>query len=364
MEISNKQVVFLRAGFLGDLLVSLPFIFYVINKNNLSFKNVFFISFQRTNINQELINKKVINFVSLIFGKSFDNSYVVTNYSVKDLQNCVKEIRKRAHKPEIAFVYLPFGKEKKIDSIKKWLYFLKSGIRLNELFFAERNHKTNSEYLKFFKNVENINFGIDSLRMFLNENNSYSENSKIIFNNSILVYPNSQLKIKIWPLNSFINLIHEILSKYDYNILLIGSQDDFEYNEIIVKQLNNNRVFNVAGKFSVEESLVYYKSAKMFIGNDGGPMHMAAIANIPVIGLFSFKEELGIWDPTVSKSYVTFRTNVGCKVCNKLACNSNICMQLIEISDILIFVESILKGDQHQKIIVNSSYISQYSISS
>ena len=157
------------------------------------------------------------------------------------------------------------------------------------------------------------------------------------------------------------NLIQEIVSKYDYNILLIGSQDDFGYNEKIIMQLNNKRIFNIAGKFSIEESKVYYKSAKMFIGNDGGPMHTAAIANIPIIGLFSFKDELGIWDPIVSKVYVTFRTNVGCKVCNKLACNSNICMQLIEVSDVLIYVESILKGDVHQKIIVNSSYISQFS---
>jgi hypothetical protein len=361
MKKPNKSLVFLRAGFIGDILTCLPYVFYEINKHQLSFVDVYFVQFQKSNINEELKNKKTINTIKLIFGKDFNNSYMVEDYSIKTLSGVVNEIYKKNNKKQILFKYLPFTLEPKTSLIKKYIYFIFAGIKLSDLQFMTLNKNSRSEYLSLFKNPIDFEIGTVKLREFISLNNKHNVLKLNIFENAILIFPNSQLKIKLWPKASYIKLIKSILKKHTNKILLIGGSDDFSYNQNIIEEVNSAKVLNIAGNYSISDSIVYFRHAKLYIGNDGGPMHISALSNIPIIGLFSFKDEAGIWDPIISDNYVSIRTDVSCKVCKQFTCDNNICLKYISVENVLNFVDSFLRAENHKIQIINSSASSIFS---
>ena len=332
---NNLNRVYIRSGFLGDILVCLPYIIYDITINNIPLSNVCFLIIQKTNNIDELKNKKLFNPIEAIFGINHiftKNSIVVSNYSLAQLYNAGQVFKRKFN--EANFYYLPFRKENNIHKIKKALFFFLVFIRIkNTNFLFSRKKRIFNEYAHFFDDVISFKEAIQLLKksadffheVFLDQFNS-------INSPYVLVYPNSQLNIKKWPIESFSNIVQDIFNKTNYQILLVGAKGDFDYNEDLKEQLPNyysSRVINIAGKFAVDQFIELSKKAVFFIGNDGGPMHMAALGGTPVLALFSYKEEDGLWDPLIAQQYVTFHADVACKVCNKLICQNNLCLKNI-----------------------------------
>jgi len=94
-------------------------------------------------------------------------------------------------------------------------------------------------------------------------------------------------KSRIWPLDKYIELCNNILINKKNKVVFIGSKDE---NEIINKIQNgikeNNKTLNTAGLFNLNELFCLIESCSLFIGNDAGPMHIAAAQGIKTIGLF------------------------------------------------------------------------------
>src|SRR5206468_4311936 len=59
------------------------------------------------------------------------------------------------------------------------------------------------------------------------------------------------------------------------------------------------RGYAVAATFSISELMAIMQRARLFIGGDTGPMHMAALFNVPVVAIF------GPTDPARSGPYAT-----------------------------------------------------------
>ena len=92
---------------------------------------------------------------------------------------------------------------------------------------------------------------------------------------------------KTWPIDRFVTLIkklreNKIFSKSKF--IIIGAAD--EKNE---KKLLNNKNINLldlVGKIDLIEMYNLMQKSNLFIGNDSGLMHLAALAKVPTIGLF------------------------------------------------------------------------------
>jgi heptosyltransferase II len=103
--------------------------------------------------------------------------------------------------------------------------------------------------------------------------------------NIICLSPGSSISAqgRRWPLHRFIELSKR-LSDAGYLILLIGDEKD---NIIINKtDLSGIHTLNLAGKVSLKELFFLIRKCTLFIGNDSGPMHIAAAQGIKTIGLF------------------------------------------------------------------------------
>ena len=354
----ESKITFVRGAFLGDFLVCLPFIYKIISDYQINYKNISFLIFNNSGINP----------IKIIFGEDHQfskNTTIVNTQNIFSLTNKSKinEINKNSE-----IIYLPMWGDSFKGQILKFL-FLKYNYGITKkiygiLKFDKKNNSTNSQYLIPFDllGVQYDNT-LSTINIFdLEENNDEKDGSL-----KISVYPNSKLKMKIWGKENYIVLLNKIIDIHNPTIYFIGGSEDKAYNDSIIIQLENSyKVINLAGKSSVADTLGCLRRTDLFIGNDGFPMHLAAIANIPIVAIFSYKNPLGCWDPIISDRIITIRTDVSCKLCYLSECENPVCVTQTKVKDVFDSVETILstKNNIHEiKVIFPNKILNKDTIS-
>jgi len=142
----------------------------------------------------------------------------------------------------------------------------------------------------------------------------------------------------------FFEVINNLVIKYDFNIFLLGSSEDFTYNENLKKNVSREeKIYNLSGLMSIQQLSVLIDKAKLFIGNDSSLAHIAATTSTKVIVLFSFTDYIG-YKPFSKNTYI-IRNNLPCSPCiyNRrfLKCTNKKCLN-ISSNEILNIVEMML----------------------
>jgi heptosyltransferase-3 len=91
-----------------------------------------------------------------------------------------------------------------------------------------------------------------------------------------------------------------INSEYGLPCILIGSKEDIEMNKACLDLVKSKSNFSVAGDFNLLEFVALCTKAKLYIGNDSGPLHLAASTGVPLIALFSNAVKI-VWYPKVKQ---------------------------------------------------------------
>lgn len=116
--------------------------------------------------------------------------------------------------------------------------------------------------------------------------------------NVIVVAPGTKHKNKEWPLENFTRLVHELLNLYpSFHFELIGGTAESELGVRIAKALDSPRVENLIGRLSLAESTARISSARLFVGADSGPMHIASLYDVPTVAIFASVVPLQFWRP-------------------------------------------------------------------
>ena len=91
-------------------------------------------------------------------------------------------------------------------------------------------------------------------------------------------------QIRRWPNASYVNLIEHFAGAGTW--FALGGLDEIEMVEReLVARATNTNVVNVS-RLLIEEAAALTSCCDLFIGNDSGPMNIAAALRVPTIGLF------------------------------------------------------------------------------
>lgn len=93
-------------------------------------------------------------------------------------------------------------------------------------------------------------------------------------------------KSRMWPLENYIQLIDGLTGNHNARIVLIGSENETELSGKIMGKSKNKNVIDSMGKLNLRQLFCLMEKLKLFIGNDSGPMHIAAAQGVRTIGLF------------------------------------------------------------------------------
>jgi ADP-heptose:LPS heptosyltransferase len=98
----------------------------------------------------------------------------------------------------------------------------------------------------------------------------------------------ASMERKIWPAEEWINFLTP-LAKQGWGIVLNG-HGPVEQNigDAIERAVVSPNVLNLVGALNYKKMAGVVSQCSMAIGNDTGPLHLAALAGVPTLGLFNF----------------------------------------------------------------------------
>lgn len=103
----------------------------------------------------------------------------------------------------------------------------------------------------------------------------------------ITISPGSVWFTKTFPAYKWIELIQKYnKDASEIKIYLLGSKNEFDLGESIIKKSGHPSVINLAGELSFLESTALMQKSEMNYVNDSAPLHMASAINAPVTAVY------------------------------------------------------------------------------
>jgi ADP-heptose:LPS heptosyltransferase len=130
----------------------------------------------------------------------------------------------------------------------------------------------------------------------------------------IAVAPGSRTLAKRWPEESFERVGAALLARFEgLSLVTIGGEEDRALCQRLCAAWGV-RARNVAGMLSIYGSAAVLERSLLYVGNDSGPMHLAASVGTPCVAIFSAREAVGRWRPA-GEGHTVLRTNPPCAGC-------------------------------------------------
>lgn len=147
-----------------------------------------------------------------------------------------------------------------------------------------------------------------------------------------------------WQPERFAAAIDRISTETGLDVVLVGGPEDNEATDRIVAAAKTTAV-NLVGALSLETLLALLKEARLFLGNESGPMHMAAAAGTPVVGLFGLTSPLN-WGP-VGVPSISLRPPMPCDcvggdLCRRTDPSKACCVWRLEVDSVVDAVHDLL----------------------
>ncbi|MBI2266310.1 MAG: glycosyltransferase family 9 protein [Armatimonadetes bacterium] len=158
-----------------------------------------------------------------------------------------------------------------------------------------------------------------------------------------------------WPLTHFAALAEKVLEAFPNALILFtGAKSERETTERAVRLVPNHgdRVRNIAGWFTIGELVELLSLASVFVTNDSGPAHIAALTPIRTIILFG-PETPELYRP-ISERARCFYADTDCQPCVTVyngkvsSCKDNTCLQAITPEEVFGEVARALQGEGAQ----------------
>ncbi len=150
---------------------------------------------------------------------------------------------------------------------------------------------------------------------------------------------------KRWPARYFARLSEKLMNRYGLShVILLGSPGERELAGDFLKNFSGPAL-NLCGKTNLGISTALIQKAALFLGNDGGLMHLAHALKTPVAALF------GPVDPAVYGPYpsspqavVSVKKDLACRPCYQKfrynsACEHRDCLQKLTPEEVLAAIE-------------------------
>ena len=131
----------------------------------------------------------------------------------------------------------------------------------------------------------------------------------------VAIHPGVGNPMRQWPEEHFAAIIDLLVEKKNVHTILIGSSEDLERAEsILSKVARPEATTSLVGLVGLEELTSVLERCALFIGNNSGPQHIAAMLGVPTIGIHSGVVDAAEWGPVGTRAVAVQRDMV-CSPC-------------------------------------------------
>jgi lipopolysaccharide heptosyltransferase I len=148
-----------------------------------------------------------------------------------------------------------------------------------------------------------------------------------------IIHPGTSIfgKYKRWPPKNYANLADRLIWELDYSVIFTWSALEYEIVEEIISYMQYPATI-ACKTSSVRQLIALIQHARLFIGGDTGPTHIASCMGIPTIAIFGPKDPV-IYAP-YDKNALVVRKDIPCSPCEKRSCRHVTCINAIVPDDV------------------------------
>ena len=152
----------------------------------------------------------------------------------------------------------------------------------------------------------------------------------------------SKMPAKKWPIERYETLVAHLIASDDVWPVVFGGPEDRAAGQWLVDRWHRGYV--ACGDLGVREAVAAMARCSLFAGNDTGTIHMAAMAHVRCVGVYSSRNVPGLWEP-YGKGHVVFRTSIPCEGCMLEECieEKTRCIRSISVEQVLAACLEILR---------------------
>lgn len=157
----------------------------------------------------------------------------------------------------------------------------------------------------------------------------------------VMLQPGARYWFKAWPPERFAALADRLADVCGCRILLGGDARERDLAEAIRAQARCAPAV-LAGRTTLLSYAAMLKRCALFVGNDNGPMHMAAALGTPVVGLFG-PSDPAEWGPRGGPAEVLYK-GLDCRRCFHPTCTrgEQSCMKQISVDEVVAAAQRML----------------------
>jgi len=163
----------------------------------------------------------------------------------------------------------------------------------------------------------------------------------------IAVSVGTKVQSKDWGRENWRALLGEIAMRYPgYGLALSGAPEESETSEFAAglwREKRGGPVVNLCGKLTPRESAAAFRRARLFVGHDSGPMHLAAAVQTPCVAIFAARNKPRVWFPYGSQHRVVYH-KTECWGCGLETCTveQKRCLTSITVDEVAAEISNVL----------------------
>jgi heptosyltransferase-3 len=150
-----------------------------------------------------------------------------------------------------------------------------------------------------------------------------------------LLHPGSGGSARDWKPENFALLAAE-LKKLGFYVVITGGKAETHLVQSVAQDAGEG-VKSFVSNLSLKEFAAFIQTAKLFVANSTGPLHIAAAVGTPVIGFFAPVHVMSPkrWGPLTDKKVIFVPDPAQCSRCKGGKCQGNQCMEQITVQQVL-----------------------------
>jgi len=164
----------------------------------------------------------------------------------------------------------------------------------------------------------------------------------------IAVSVGTKVQSKDWGVANWRALLGELAREFPgYALALCGAGEEFAASEAAAEEwrkVGGGPEVNLCGKLTPRESAAVFAEARVFVGHDSGPMHLAAAVQTPCVAVFAARNKPRVWFPYGGQHRVVYHP-VECWGCGLETCvvEKKRCITSIMVAEVMAEVRAVLE---------------------
>lgn len=150
-----------------------------------------------------------------------------------------------------------------------------------------------------------------------------------------VVHAGTSIRLKEWSLDRFAEAARHISAQHGMQIVLIGSPEEVRRASLLAEMIQDIDPIDISGKLTLRGTAALMERAELYLGSDGGAMHVASALGVPTVGLFG-PGSYHIFRP-VGRHATAISHLFPCSPCRMTTCirPNDTCMQAITIEEVI-----------------------------